>query len=646
MPSTIPAVVKVDSSSMLGIANAIRSKSGTSTSYTPSQMPTAIQNIPTSGGGSSSPYQVPSIAAMEALQNVNDEDICIVYNKSISNLSSSFTASALETFDNITLSTPIDDYYYLEYNTQDELSYLSITVNFYGAELYYYDEDTQTELYVNWESEDGTNYTLNGEIAQIYNINNNTYESSDTVEPMFSNFIKVGSVNFDGIYQYSETDSEWKYLDIRIHSIPNEMFLNNSAYTSEGIIHGTLDKNSIKKYKIYTGTDVPTDEPDENLSVYIKTSMDLEEEEIDVDLLPISISPEIQSSDYTRTKLNSFLGGSSDMYVYDSQYIYQLGPYNYLYKYDMSTDTKTTLATDMNVWDGTTTSDMSWIVLNKWIIQNNIIYGIAREPGSSSNLYDIYLCVISASDGTHHRYLVKSDSNTHSWRIFNTIDDIICYDTSEKKYYKFINSNIVEDPNISNSLLGSYPRYVGTINKNNVIVTINNKLSIVDFYNNSKIETTLNIPTEYNMFYIPDTKDILVYRDSGVYDSYLYKYNVDNNNNISYIGTAMLPIFVVGMAVKLFVGYYNGTIFSDEYEPIPGSQSYSSVLFTYTNIKYNTQLPIELRRNCVLIILGENAVNIIEDVYMSISDIQILTYYGNVTDSIYIYKNGQWNILQ
>ena len=43
--------VLIDSTYMTGIANAIRTKSGTQDTYLPSEMPSAINNIPSGGGG-------------------------------------------------------------------------------------------------------------------------------------------------------------------------------------------------------------------------------------------------------------------------------------------------------------------------------------------------------------------------------------------------------------------------------------------------------------------------------------------------------------------------------------------------------------------------------------------------------------------
>lgn len=49
------ANVFIDDSVMSSIANAIRSKSGTTQTYLPSEMPSAIENIPSGGGGSDLP---------------------------------------------------------------------------------------------------------------------------------------------------------------------------------------------------------------------------------------------------------------------------------------------------------------------------------------------------------------------------------------------------------------------------------------------------------------------------------------------------------------------------------------------------------------------------------------------------------------
>lgn len=65
---------------LTNIANAIRGKNGSSDTYTPSEMASAITNIPSS---TESVYEVDSIEEMEELTNVSENDYCVVMNKAL-----------------------------------------------------------------------------------------------------------------------------------------------------------------------------------------------------------------------------------------------------------------------------------------------------------------------------------------------------------------------------------------------------------------------------------------------------------------------------------------------------------------------------------------------------------------------------------
>ena len=226
----------------------------------------AIVNV---GGTPTNIYKVASVEDMEAL-TPEEGSICLVYNyeKSSIDLTEPFNQMCLESHVVVKKRELPTDWWNADIRMEEPQGEISMPrLDGWGCniEINEWDRNFNLEfegnagnnLHARWniitegweelDDEDPVELELETEefpdffdspsnIVFEYNI---YIDTNDEIPSILTKLITGGtSFSFDGIYMYNS--GFWNYLDIGINTQPNEVLLNSQAYTSNGIIEGTI----------------------------------------------------------------------------------------------------------------------------------------------------------------------------------------------------------------------------------------------------------------------------------------------------------------------------------------------------------------------------------------------------------------------
>ena len=210
-----------------------------------------IDEIPSGGGGDDDGiYLVPSVAEMNAISNPQTDDICVVYGEILTPIQRTPVGTTVKFPSTVTFDTAItsDKSVYLE----DMMNMATIRSTLTSTTCVVAISSMSSSTTVNYTSSDGITYTRT-EATETATIPNDNYSQwyATNYDEEASKFILTSSTAFTGIYQYK--NSAWSYLDIGITANADSMYINNSAYTSNGIVTGTVNPAEYKKMKITTG---------------------------------------------------------------------------------------------------------------------------------------------------------------------------------------------------------------------------------------------------------------------------------------------------------------------------------------------------------------------------------------------------------
>ena len=177
------------------IANAIRTKKGTSNPINASDFDTEIGSI--SGSDTSVEtdiYKTSSIEKMMDLSNAKEHDTCVVIGKKQERITRQFTSGTISFPDNVALPSVISR----SYNTtiQGDDSYLSINLNQTSVMIDYTNFQTGEDFMIEYESQDGINYTKTSGVNSVEM--NDVYISS--LNTNLTYFMLLEEEDFKGIY--------------------------------------------------------------------------------------------------------------------------------------------------------------------------------------------------------------------------------------------------------------------------------------------------------------------------------------------------------------------------------------------------------------------------------------------------------------
>ena len=205
-------------------------------------------NVPTSGGTpvKSNIYRVPTIEARDAITDMVEGDMCAVIENEVRRITIGDKLKTILFPETVVLDSPIGvdpetgSEVFLNFNISKGSYRLEGQCTKSRFELMYEDMDIgDMGQVVRYESSDGLTYTRKeGSMEKYvipidYTVSEHTYD-----DDRLTAFVLTSNSSFDGIFKYS--NNSWEYADINILADAKTILNGSSAYTSNGIVHGTL----------------------------------------------------------------------------------------------------------------------------------------------------------------------------------------------------------------------------------------------------------------------------------------------------------------------------------------------------------------------------------------------------------------------
>ena len=202
-----------------------------------------VVNVPSGGTPvKSNVYRVPTIEARDAITDMVEGDVCVVYESNISNVKVDSRFQTAIFPEVVVLDTAITDFVDVRYRAVDE----SVMFNCWGSlnsSSFNMDCDSESgSIRIEYTSEDGITYTRTDTTGNPVDFGTEIYyEMPEMWNDAIGKFIQASSLNFDGIFQYK--DNHWNYANINIPTTSEYIYKNCKAYTNNGTVIGTLVSN-------------------------------------------------------------------------------------------------------------------------------------------------------------------------------------------------------------------------------------------------------------------------------------------------------------------------------------------------------------------------------------------------------------------
>lgn len=217
------------------VADAIRTKKGTNETILASDFDTEIENLPS--GGATGLYRKETVEEMNAIENPNEEDICIVSGTTEENISpdSVFTKATIPASFTISKAALKS----VEFRSSDGNEYLRINMKtFFGNDTI--DIRTSTASKTITFTKSGTTRTRSdSEESETFIFSSPLlpYDVANWVDDM-GNYAMVEVSNFTGIFEYDGTT--WNYFDVGSTVSANDIVTGEKAYSNNGVLTGTF----------------------------------------------------------------------------------------------------------------------------------------------------------------------------------------------------------------------------------------------------------------------------------------------------------------------------------------------------------------------------------------------------------------------
>lgn len=201
-------------------------------------------NVPTGGGSTikSNIYRVTSIAERDAITDMVEGDICVVYEANINNATADSRFQTAIFPEVVVLDTAVTDSINISYRSVDE----SVMFDCWGMidssmfDMGCYSESG--EINIRYTSTDGITYTRTDTMGNPVDFGTEIYyRMPENWNDSIGYFIQTGSIDFDGIFQYK--DNNWDYVNIDISTTADYIYKNCKSYTNNGTVIGTLCLN-------------------------------------------------------------------------------------------------------------------------------------------------------------------------------------------------------------------------------------------------------------------------------------------------------------------------------------------------------------------------------------------------------------------
>lgn len=193
---------------------------------------TAVVSV---SGGSPDIYKVETISDMESLSGVHQDDMCVVIRGAETGIQADVPFQVVKFPQTVTFESPMEqfDVYSGDFMAYGESS--MVDINYYGS---------SSMVRVRYSSSDGLTFTKQSSepATEEIDFGEEITISSDMFSDYLSAFMRVGGIEFEGIYTY--LDNSWEHTDIGIDTLPQDIMDKKYMFTNAGKIQGTAGSSS------------------------------------------------------------------------------------------------------------------------------------------------------------------------------------------------------------------------------------------------------------------------------------------------------------------------------------------------------------------------------------------------------------------
>ena len=203
-------------------------------------------------------YRVTTIEERNAITDMVEGDMCVVYSGGVNNMQPTDTLKEIYFPEIVTLPEAVT---VSKSITSGLYNRIQISPTYFR--FVWRDSDHRQHT-ISYTSEDAINYIRDTDKYgnPIILDTELTFTSTTNWVDYMGYFIQISNISFEGLFTY--TDNAWGYTDIKCLANPELMFDSCKAYTSEGIVQAALKRNNFRKDYLY----FQAEEPEEKKGVW------------------------------------------------------------------------------------------------------------------------------------------------------------------------------------------------------------------------------------------------------------------------------------------------------------------------------------------------------------------------------------------
>lgn len=203
-----------------------------------------VANVSVSGGGggdSKNAYAVATVADMEAITDAEKNDKCLVLESSIAKMTQDTVTQYITFPETVTLDEAVASSYWGSLRNDDYSAMADCSLDANQFRFMMWSESGGVRVY--YASEDGIKYTMTT-APETNPVDLGAEMHAEEWNDLFGNFMLAGSVNFGGIYNY--TNSIWYTQGLGLNISPSSVVI-GTKYYNNGFLEGTLGDTSTKE---------------------------------------------------------------------------------------------------------------------------------------------------------------------------------------------------------------------------------------------------------------------------------------------------------------------------------------------------------------------------------------------------------------
>lgn len=255
-----------------------------------------------SGDPNKTVFMTTTVEEMNGLTTMKDGDMCLVYSNNLEPVIASSQFQTAYFPSRVVLASAVQNSIYCNYSTVDSSlfgsgqmqlgsQYMRFTFNIFGK--------PGSEVFINIEysSSDGITYNrVDGGSSFVDFTTLIELSNQEEWNDLFGNFIKIGDIQFLGIYEYG--DNKWSYAVLNLPLTSQDVYPDVKGYSDNGVITGDMGKNIQNGYDFIKLNDLVA-----NIDTSLVTSLEGVFQSNSSEYIPITVS--MDTSNVT-SMINSF----------------------------------------------------------------------------------------------------------------------------------------------------------------------------------------------------------------------------------------------------------------------------------------------------------------------------------------------------